>query len=389
MRAQIGVVAVAAAIAAVTQAGEPAFKKHVLSRTFYSEGCAVADLNKDGKIDVIGGPIWYEAPDWKPHEIRPPGHFNYDGGYSESFVNGAMDVNLDGWEDVIIVGLPNEPALWYENPQGKPEHWKAHEITPWACNETPLLADVDKDGRLDLVCGFTPPSQDLGWMAWFAGPKDAKDLRWTLYAVSKPRAPGSRRYAHGLGVGDVNRDGRNDIIITEGWWESPADPTACDWTFHPAKLGPACADMIAYDVDNDGDADIISSAAHNYGIWWFEQGKAPDGQTTWTQHEIYSKFSQTHALRLADMNADGLPDLVTGKRFWAHNGRDPGEREPAVVYWFEFSRQDGKPTWTPHEVDNDSGIGTQFVVQDITGDGRPDIITSNKKGTFVFENVTP
>jgi hypothetical protein len=145
--------------------------------------------------------------------------------------------------------------------------------------------------------------------------------------------------------------------------------------------------MYPFDVDGDGDMDVISSSAHNYGIWWHEQGKDADGKPTWTKHEIYMKVSQTHALQVADVNADGRPDLVTGKRFWAHNGHDPGEREPAVLMWFEFKHEGGKPAWTPHEIDNDSGIGTQFVVADINADKKLDIVTSNKKGTFVFTNV--
>jgi len=367
-------------------AGELTFKKHVLSTTFYSEGCAAADVNKDGRMDVIAGPFWYEAPEWKPHEISQPGQYKVDGGYSESFINASADVNQDSWPDVLVVGFPGQPSYWYVNPQNKPGHWKRHEISPFTCGESPWFGDLDKDGRLDLVAGFKPMTQNSGWMTWWSPPAKKDNPNWQLHVISKPNAPGTHHFAHGLGVGDLNGDGRNDVLIRQGWWESPADPKQSHWMFHPAALGEDCADMYAYDVDADGDKDVISSSAHKYGIWWHEQRTSDDGKTTWVTHTIYDKFSQTHALHLADMNGDGLPDLVTGKRFYAHNGKDPGGKEPAVLFWFEFARVDGKVNWTPHQIDDDSGVGTQFVVQDINEDDRLDIVTSNKKGTFVFEN---
>ncbi len=368
--------------------GPVKFKKHVLNDTFFSEGANVGDVNHDERIDVIAGPYWYEAPDWKKHELRKPGTYDYANGYCTSFLTYTMDVNHDGWVDVIVIGFPGQEAKWYENPRNKPGHWKEHKLAQWACNETPQFFDVDGNKRGDLVMGFTPETERFGWMTWFASPDQPGQGHWKMYVIGGPEAPGTFRFSHGLGLGDLNADGRNDVIITKGWWECPENARTHNWTFHEANLGDDCADMFAYDVDDDGDADVLSSSAHNYGIWWHEQKKADDGKVSWSRHTIYDKFSQTHALKMADVNGDGLPDLVTGKRFFAHNGNDPGGHEPAVLYWFEFSRKKGQPHWEPHRIDDDSGIGTQFAVADITNDGKLDIITSNKKGTHVFENVT-
>ena len=376
-----GIVASAACSAI---AGELSFKKHVLSTEFYSEGCAAGDFNKDGRIDVVAGPFWYQAPEgndiWRPHEIRTPGKFVYNKGYSKSFVNAVVDVNKDGWDDVIIVGFPGESTHWYENPQGKEGHWPEHVIFDNTCNESPQVADVNQDGLIDLVFG----SEKEKRMLWFSLPADGgAEAKWTRSDLVQKDSAGTCRFCHGLGVGDVNNDGRNDVLIRQGWWEAPSDPKSTDWTYHEAPLGEDCADMHVYDFDDDGDMDVISSSAHRHGLWWHEQ-ITDGGTSSWKTHTIYDKVSQMHALVLTDMNADGLPDLVTGKRFYAHNGHDPGGKDPAVLMWFEFSRKDGKPTWTPHEIDDDSGIGTQFVVTDINGDKRPDIVTSNKRGTFVF-----
>ncbi|CAN5313445.1 hypothetical protein BH23BAC1_BH23BAC1_22090 [soil metagenome] len=363
------------------------FKKHVITTDFISEGVAVGDVNKNGHTDIIAGAYWFEAPDWKAHEIYPGKTYDPAKEYSDSFSNFSLDVNLDGWIDLIVIGFPGEPAVWYENPKNQKGHWQKHSINDsvGVGNESPNFVDVDGDGRKDILCANTKAKQ----IVWLRAPTSRSSLQWQCFTISEKNAPGTGRFSHGIGLGDINNDGRKDVIVKEGWWESPEDPTQPNWTFHQADLGEDCSHIHVLDENSNGLNDVISSSAHRYGVWWHEQQK-DEKEISWKKHVIHDQLSQTHALALEDINGNGYPDLVTGKRFFAHNDTDvdPGAHEPSSLLWFEFM-PGKKPYWKTHEIDNDSGAGLNFVVEDMNNNSMLDIVISNKKGVYYFENRMP
>ena len=363
------------------KARQVVFRKHILSNIFVSEGVATGDVNRDGKMDILAGNYWFRAPGWKRNLIHTD-TLNPVPGYSTSFLNYSMDVNNDGWIDLIRFDQPGGVCMWYENPQNKKQLWQAHLILKTAGNENPAFADVDRDGRMDIICNDIITKEVI----WLKSPATKNDTLWLRHIISNDPGLGTDKYTHGLGWGDINKDGKNDVIIKSGWWQSPENVNTSNWQFHKADFGADCANMFMLDADKDGDGDIISSSAHDYGIWWYEQQQNDNGNPEWIKHTISKIFSESHALALEDINGDGYPDLVTGKRYYAHNGGDPGGHEPAVLYWYEFMPEK-IPTWIPHLIDTNSGIGLSIVVQDINNDKKKDIIISNKKGVFFFEQL--
>lgn len=372
-------------LASLAAAQEIQFKRTQLDATFRAEGVAVGDFNGDGRADIAAGSSVYTAPDWKRFSIKDKDDGFSIETYSDVFCCYADDLNADGRMDIVQIDQPGRATSWFENPGKAGAAWSRHEMVAVTNNESPIYADVDGDGQRDLVAGWSPDAAnpDSPQRRTIVARKTADaNAPWTLQIVSEPAAPGSLKYYHGLGVGDVNGDGRADVVTRDGWFEQPADRAASPWPLVAAPLGEDCAHMVVYDCDGDGDQDIISTSAHRYGVWWHE--RTADG---WKTHTIDDTFSQTHAVELVDINGDGLMDFVTGKRFWAHMGHDPGAREPALLVWYELKRDNGQPKWTRHTIDTDSGVGTQFQVADINGDKLPDIAVSNKKGVYVFEQV--
>ncbi|MRI01999.1 VCBS repeat-containing protein [Kriegella sp. EG-1] len=354
------------------------FKKTIITRDFISEGVATADLNKDGAIDIIAGYYWFEAPNWKRHEMAPSRTFKPREEYCESFLNQAMDVNLDGWDDVIIIDYPGKPAFWFENPQNKPGVWQKHIIANGMgiANESPSFIDIDSDGRLDILCGDVDKKQ----IVWLQAPLSPGETEWKRFPLSAENVPATNRFSHGIGFGDINDDGIEDVVVAEGWFEGTTDLKAGNWKFHESKISEPCSHMQVLDVNGDGLNDVVSASAHKLGVWWHE--KKEEGFVT---HLISTTTAQTHSSIMVDLNSDGQEDFLTGKRYLAHNGNDAGDADAPLLFWIEFT-PNKEPYFKEHFIDSDSGAGLNIAIEDMNNDQKPDIIIANKNGVFLLEN---
>lgn len=358
--------------------------------TDHAEGVAVIDMNGDGHPDILSGAYWYENPrpgggEWKRHKYRelapalpsaPPEAAAENKAFWGEFVadNGefAIDVNHDGAPDLVTSSWQNDGIWWFENPRKLGVMWKPHFICHSKATEGMVEADIDGDGRNEIL----------------AAHYGRQGLLWINFPGAEPAvhyAGGPDQDGHGCGVADIDGDGKADLLSIHGWFRA-IDPARDRWEWMKEwELGDCGFPILGYDVNNDGKTDLIFGHGHDYGLWWLEQ-TTQGGRRAWRRHLIDDSFSQVHALKLADLDGDGEPELLAGKRYRGHNGNDPGSYEPLCIYYYKIDRSNGTFTRYTASYNGTAGAGTQFVVADIDGDGDLDVIVAGKTGVHWLEN---
>lgn len=382
-----------------------AFLSHRLGSD-HAEGISMLDMNGDGFPDLLSGAYWYQNPGanggiWKRHQFRTVGiHDEFVSDCGEWIV----DVDHDGLPDLVTAGWISNGVWVYHNPGVKAtvagQMWKAEKIADSYDTEGGAFADINGDGKPDLALAHY----------------NRAGVLWIDFSGRTPRVHhlgGREQDGHGIGIVDVNGDGKADIVTTHGWFEQ-IDADKDQWEWHGVwDLGDAGFPILGYDVNHDGKMDLIYGQGHGYGLYWLEQAGTAK-KPLWIRHRIDESFSQSHALLLADIDGDGVPELITGKRYRGHSGNDPGSYDPVVVYAYKLPTKAQLETTQPvHEskpgplpdmriadnsadpvftryalsVNGTAEAGTQFIAADFDHDGDIDIASAGKLGVHVLENL--
>ncbi len=353
------------------------FKKQMIAAES-SESVGVFDVNGDHVLDIVSGSYWYEGPSFlKRHLI---GQVKRVSEYYDDFSTIPMDVNGDGKMDFITGGWFDATLRWRENP-GNDQEWKQHDIAVTGNIETTRAWDIDGDG-FDEIVPNTPGKP----LAYYTLIRDKSGLSTGQFS----RTQVAEKHGHGLGFGDVNGDGRGDFIVSNGWLEAPDDRKNKPWKFHPDfDMGDASVPIIVADVNQDGLNDLIVGQGHGYGLDWYEQKR--DGKLIrFIKHAIDPFQSQYHTMAWADIDNDGQMELITGKRYRAHNGNNPGDNDAPSLYYFKWNGESfTKNVISYGPFGEGKGTGVFFSIADLHNTGRKDIIVAGKEGLYVFFNMAP
>jgi len=371
----------------VARAGEIAFVRHDIDRSCAMSAAAAIDVDHDGRLDIVTGRTWYEAPAsalpdnasqatprtfWKPHPVRD---VEFIRGRYDDYGCLPLDVNADGWTDFIIANYRSSKLGWVEHPGKSLGAWTEHVVEKPGPMETGRLVDLDGDGQLDVI----PSGKDFAaWWEIVPG----TEPRWVRHDLPQELA------GHGIGWGDVNGDGRIDVVGEKGWAEAPADRRAGRWHWHAEfDLGTgASVPIVVTDVDGDGDADLVWGRAHRTGLYWLERLSASDSRA-WQEHAIDSSWAQPHTVELADLDGDGRAEIVSGRRYLAHDGRDVGEWDPLAIYAYRFDSK--LRTWHRSTISDDgqAGFDVDPKLVDLDKDGDLDLVCPGRNGLCWLENV--
>jgi len=385
-----------AAAAAPGPDSEPRFHRRYVDLDYGGNGkpgwVRAGDIDLDGDRDLVAGGGYAlfvyenggEADGWRRYG-------NLDD-TNQIGANGAELYDVDGDDDLDVVSaLYNNNLGWWENP-GPPlsdNPWELHVLS----SESRYLHDlirVDLDGDqvaeefiANLNSGYWNASITIKWYRPGTNPESP----WEQHTIEANRSEGAPHGHAGLDVADIDGDGDRDLAYANGWYEGPADSTG-SWTWHEVTTEYGISNVLARDLDLDGDLDLVMGAGHHgEGVYWYEQ---PDGSPfgSWAEHEIDALLHHPECLQSVDLANDGDVDLVTCDLFFGEDSGEPGwDEEVHSIYLFE--NLPGDDSWQESVLSPNSYPSHQLRIDDVNQDGMWDVI-SESAGTSVvsyYENA--
>lgn len=350
-------------------------KKQIASESYETVG--VFDVNNDGLKDIVSGAYWYEGPGYRNRFYI--GSAKRYGEYYDDFSTIPMDVNGDGYTDFITGGWFGKQLVWKQNP-GDGSQWQEHNIATAGNIESTRSYDIDGDGIVEIIPNTPNDSLVIYRLIMDVNRKGSGSFsKHAIYG----------KHGHGLGFGDIDGDGKEDMVVSNGWLQAPDNPFGEEWIFHQEfDLGTASVPLIVTDVNHDGRSDLIVGQGHGYGLHWYEQtNNKKKGKSKWIKHTIDPFNSQYHSMEWEDLNGDGQKELITGKRYRAHNGKDPGGNDDLGLYYFQWNGERFSKQFIDYgPYGKGKGTGVYFSVADLKGTGSKDIIVAGKDGLYIYYN---
>lgn len=370
-----------AAVATLAHAQSPplTWERHAFPTPESIWSVATLDTNRDGKQDLIAMGVAKVFAILQPSGAE---RVLFDAQDGKMLYCVALDVDQDGDLDLVLgrylvpwiehrqalaAGKASTPPVgpdfsvgWLENTGAMDSPWPLHVIDRELNGIHGLwLGDVDGDGRRDVIANSISGPRFPNSVVWFRAP-GAGQSQFTRHVVTQAGADGRPHY---LDFGDVDGDGRGDILLGDSgggtftWWQSPKSPDTA-WTKHFIARERGATNLKLVDIDGDKKPDVLASCGHGQGVFWFRSG-------AWERHEIDGALATPHALAMGDFDLDGDIDVAAAS-YTTH-----------LVRWYE---NNGRGTFVAHDIDTgNQQQAYDLKAADVDGDGALDLVLAGRE----------